>query len=247
LAGINLLKLELMKDITSSFNTYYQPTCALIFYQTTAGYGDAYVEHFEMDSNGTPINPHPLSVNEAKQLAEALNVDEANFIQLKSEGILPNNLLAFDAKSSTIIWHTKAQFRELLFNQGLGITSGMANIPPLVWKADKATLSLFALSTNRKPTENAQLYYAPFFNVYENGVVCMGTVDIEAAEAGSVKELMKLWENYFFNSYFTHLMPEHNPVKGNCVLLWENLVNTGKPFPTDVLKKRSNKVKDILL
>lgn len=236
-----------MKDITDGFNTYFRPTCALIFYQTIGGYGDTYVEHFEMDSNGSPVNPHPLSVNEAKQLAEALNVDEENFMHLKSEGILPNNLLAFDAKSATIIWHTKAQFRELLFNQGLGITSGMANIPPLIWKADKSTLRLFALSTNRKPTENTQLYYAPFFNVYEEGLVCMGTVDIETGETGTVKELMSLWENYFFNSYFTHLMAEHNPVRGNCVLLWENLVNTGKPFPMDVLLNRNIKLKEILL
>lgn len=235
-----------MKDITNSFNTYFSPTCALVFYQTKGGYGETYVEHFEIDDNGKPVNPHPLTVNEANRLAEALNVDEENQLQLKSDGILPVNLLSFDAKTSTIIWHTKAQFRELLFSQGLGIKSGLAHIPPLVWKADKSTLSLFALTTNRKPTENTPLYYAPFFNIYEKGLVCMGTVDIQAGETGSVKELITLWENYFFNSYFTHLMAEYNPVKGNCVLLWESLVHTGKHFPIDVLVKRNKKLKDIL-
>jgi FAD synthase len=77
--------------------------------------------------NGIPINPHPLTVNEGKRLATALQVDEENLNLLKSDGILNSNLLSFDAKSATIVWHTKAQFRELFFNSHLGIKSGKAH------------------------------------------------------------------------------------------------------------------------
>jgi hypothetical protein len=31
-----------------------------------------YVEHFDMDKNGNPINAHPLTVKEANVLAKAL-------------------------------------------------------------------------------------------------------------------------------------------------------------------------------
>ncbi|WP_153848403.1 PRTRC system protein B [Sphingobacterium paramultivorum] len=235
-----------MEDITNSFETYFDPTGALVFYQSKGGYNTTYVEYFDME-NGIPINPHPLTVNEGKRLATALKVDEENLNHLKSDGIIPSNLLAFDAKSAKIVWHTKAQFRELFFNKNLGIKSGKAHIPPLLWIADRENLNLFAISTGRKPTLSTSLYYAPFFNVYEDGSVCMGTVDIALAETGSIKELMSHWENYFFNSYFSHLMADHNPVNGNCVMLWENLIDNGKLFPTEMLVKTSKKLKDILL
>ncbi len=235
-----------MEDITNSFGTYFDPICALVIYQGNSGYNESYVEYFDME-NGVPVNPHPLSVMEGQRLSTALQVNEENLNLLKSDGILQSNLLSFDATSSTIVWFTKAGFRELFFDKHLGIKSGKAHIPPLVWIADRQTLHLYALSTNRKPTLNTPLYYAPFFNIYENGSVCMGTVDIATTEIGTVNELMTLWENYFFNSYFSHLMADHNPVNGNCVILWKNLVGTGKTFPNDKLVKTAKKLKNILL
>lgn len=235
-----------MEDITNRFATYFDPSCALVFYQSRGRFNETYVEYFDME-NGLPINPHPLTVVEGQRLASALQVDDDNLPLLRSDGILPSKLLSFNAKSSTIAWFTKAQFRELFFNKDLGIKCGKAHIPPMVWVADRETLHLFALSNNRKPTVNSNLYYAPFFNIYEDGSVCMGTMDIATKETGSVDELMSLWENYFFNSYFSHLMSEHNPVQGNCVILWENLIDTGKTFPNDKLVRTSKKLKDILL
>ncbi len=235
-----------MEDITNSFANYFDPTCALVFYQCKTGLNDTYVEYFDME-NGVPVNPHPLTVNEGNRLATALQVDENKLNLLKSDGIVNSNLLSFDAKTSKLVWYTKVQFRDLYFNKHLGIKSGKAQVPPLVWVADRETLCLYALKNNRKPTISTPLFYAPFFNIYENGLVCMGTVDISTAETGSINELMTLWENYFFNSYFSHLMSNHNPVNGNCVMLWENLIDNGKAFPTDMLIKTSKKIKDILL
>lgn len=246
MAGTQILKHELMKDITNSFRSYFYPTTALVFYQNDGALNETYVEHFDME-DGKPVNPHPLSAEEAKRLATALQVDEDKINLLKSDGILQNNILSFDAKKSAIIWHTKSQLKQLHFSDGLGIKSGKANVPTLVWKADKDSLQIFALASNRKPTPNSDLYYAPFFNIYQDGSVCMGTVSINTYETGSVKELMSLWENYFFNSYFSHLMADHNPVDGNCVLLWESLIDTDKLFPTDMLIKTNKKLKDVLL
>lgn len=235
-----------MEDITNDFGTYFHPLSGLVFYQSDSASGDTYVEYFDMDSSGLPVNAHPLTVEEAKRLAKALQVDEDSLKLLRSDGITPANLLSFDAQSATVIWYTKAQFRELLFSESLGIKSGIAHVPPMLWKADRSSLHVYALKTNAKPTENTCLYYAPFFNVYEKGEVCMGTVDINASETCSVQELMSLWENYFFNSYFSHLMSDHNPVKENCVLLWENLLGTNKSFPKEMLVKTNKKLIDIL-
>lgn len=63
-------------DITDHFGTLYHPKSALVFYEAKGTDTDMYVEHFDMDSNGTPINAHPLTVKEANILAKALQTDE---------------------------------------------------------------------------------------------------------------------------------------------------------------------------
>lgn len=61
-----------------------------------------------------------------------------------------------------------------------------------------------------------------------------------------MEEFTRAWEDYFFNSYFSHLMGENSPVKGNCVSLWKDLISTGRIFPRAVLKKNNKTLKDLL-
>ena len=63
-----------MKDIIQDFGTLYHPTTALVFYQNDERNIETYVEHFDMDKNGNPINAHPLTEREAETLAKALIV-----------------------------------------------------------------------------------------------------------------------------------------------------------------------------
>lgn len=65
-----------VNDITKDFGTLYYPKSALVFYETIGTDTAMYVEHFDMDSNGTPINAHPVTVKEANVLANALQTDE---------------------------------------------------------------------------------------------------------------------------------------------------------------------------
>lgn len=236
-----------MKDITENFGTLYHPKSALVFYQTKGMNSATYVEHFDVDKNGNPINAHPLTVREANQLAKALKTaKEEKEPCLKSVGIISNTILHINAIDNKVIWFTKAMQRELCFTENLGIPKGIANVPPMLWITNKNSLSVFALGSNRRPTEYTKLYNAPFFNVYENGNVCMGTVDIQIKKIALLEEFTIAWENYFFNSYFSHLMPDYNPIKGNCVTLWESLTNTEKAFPKEVLKKSNQTLKNLL-
>ena len=54
-----------MKNITQDFGTLYHPTTALVFYQNDDRNKETYVEYFDMDKKGNPINAHPLSETEA--------------------------------------------------------------------------------------------------------------------------------------------------------------------------------------
>ncbi|HET7117846.1 MAG TPA: PRTRC system protein B [Hanamia sp.] len=189
-----------------------------------------------------------MTVKEAQRLSKALDVTkECSKAFLKPKTIIASNILYTDpSENGFVMWFTKAISKNLFFINGLGISNGMAGVPALLWIANKEKLHIYALKSDRKPTENTPLYHAPFFNVYAEGNVCMGTVDINIRKSASLEEFTAAWENYFFNSYFSHLMQNHHPVKGNCVTLWKKLRKTGEPFPKDILKKTQNTIKNIL-
>lgn len=159
-------------DITESFGTLYHPKSALVFYKTKGANSDVYVEHFDMDKNGTPINAHPLTEREAKVLARALVTEkDRDKAFLKSNGILPTNILHINHNidKGSVLWYTKAQRRQMYFVDSVGIPSGKAQVPAMVWLASKSNLTVFALASDRRPIEKTPLYYAPFFNIYEDG------------------------------------------------------------------------------
>lgn len=239
-----------MKDITQDFGKLYHPTSALVFFQTNERIKETYVEYFDMDKNGNPINAHPLTEKEAKTLVKALNTKtqkEKSKDFLKPKGILPTNILQINpSENGSVLWFTKSMKKQLYFTENLEISNGRAEVPAMLWFSNKRSLKIFALSSNQRPTEKTSLFYAPFFNVYENGNVCMGTVDVHIQNSTSLEEYIKNWENYFFNSYFSHLMNEHNPVKGNCVNLWKSLINVDKPFPKEALKKANRTLKSLI-
>ena len=236
-----------VNNITNDFGTLYHPKSALVFYETIGTNTDMYVEHFDMDSNGTPINAHPLTVKEANVLAKALKTDEENSKAfLKPKGILPTNILHINpSEKGTVLWYTKTQQRQIYFVDSLGIPNGKAQVPPMLWLASKSSLTVFALASDRRPTEKTSLHYVPFFNIYEKGNVCMGTVSIDIKNSASVEEFIQAWEHYFFNSYFSHSLCE-NLTKKNIVNLWKDLINTDKPFPKEVLKKNNKTLKNLL-
>jgi PRTRC genetic system protein B len=235
------------ENITENFGALYHPKSALVFYMTKGTDGDMYVEHFDMDSFGNPVNAHPLTVKEAEMLAMALSTEKDNAF-LKAKGILPPNILHINPveDKGTLVWYTKAQKRQLYFAENLGLEGGTANVPPMVWKASRNRLSVFAVSTNRRPKENTPLYHAPFFNVYDDGNVCIGTVSIDFENSASAEEFMTAWETYFFNSYFTHLLGSRNHIVGNCMALWKSLIGTDEPFPKNILRKNYRKLKNLL-
>lgn len=160
---------------------------------------------------------------------------------------MPSNILQiYFGENGSAVWFTKAKMRKLFFAESLEIPNGYAEIPAMLWLADKKSFKVFALKGSRRPTENTPIFHSPFFNVYENGSVCMGTVNVEIKKSASIEEFTKNWEDYFFNSYFSHLMNGHNPVNRNCIQVWKDLVEGKKPFPNEVLIKTNKTIKNLL-
>lgn len=237
-----------MKNLTENLERMYYPKTALVFYETEGCTPDYYVECLDMDEKGSPANARPLSVQEAQELSRALDTRQGkNRSFLHPQGILPSSVLHLNpSENGSVLWFTPTAQRKLFFSESLEIPEGTAYVPPLLWKADKNSLRIFALFSSRKPAEDTPLYHAPFFNIYRDGRVCMGTVNVEIKNSASLENFMALWEEYFFHSYFSHLIDGHEPTKTNCVLLWKKLVKTREIFPKKALIKTSLTLKDLL-
>jgi len=239
-----------MNSITDTFGTLFLPVKAFVVYEKEKDgkEKDIYVEGYDMDKDGYPINAHPLSLKESKRLAKALDTSqEAKRGFLKSSGLLPKNIMYLNPTGEGYaVWHTPARTVPLLFKKGLGIPDGKAAIPALLWKAGKQHLYIYALKNDAALDEDTPLYHAPFFNIYEDGQVCMGTVHTQIHPDCLLEEFMELWERYFFNSYFSHLINEHSPVKSNIVQLWQSLISKKKKFPLRTLLKSGSSIKNIL-
>jgi PRTRC genetic system protein B len=240
-----------MKDISPIFNDLFQPEHLLVFYKNDNKENCRYyVEAFQLDSEGRPLAAHPLSEPEARNLAKLLQQSDGGRTKghfLQAEGILPAKVLYTSHSGEPfVVWFTPAAVVPLLFQKSLNIPSGPAAVPPLIWKATANSLSVYACKDADRPTVTTRLAHAPFFNLYENGQVCMGTVAVSIPSDCSLEKFMSLWESYFFGSYFAHLLIDHSPVEGNVVELWKSLVGTGHSFPLDKLKPCSVTLKQLI-
>lgn len=95
--------------------TLYRPAAAIVVFKPEDSDNDLYLEHYDMDENGCPVNPRPLSVKEAQGLSTALDTRKAAAKAfLKPKGMLPSNVLHINpAENGSVVWFTKPQTRKL--------------------------------------------------------------------------------------------------------------------------------------
>jgi len=239
-----------MENITKQFEEIYLPIKALVIYQSSSRENEqVFVEAYDMNKQGKPVNAHPLSMAEVTKLAESLNNGlELRNNYLQSSGLLPDNVIYINpSQNGFAVWYTPEQEVSLLFKDTLGIPSGEAYVPALLWKARKEELEVYALKNKAKPSAKTPLFCAPFFNLHANHKVCMGTVDTGMENILSLEDFISKWEQCFWNSYFSHMIAGVSPVKGNIVQLWQTLVNSHEKFPLDVLITANKTIKDLLV
>ncbi|WP_428329720.1 hypothetical protein [Mucilaginibacter sp.] len=160
---------------------------------------------------------------------------------------MPNKVLYVNPQQSGYaVWYTPPQEVPLFFASALGIPSGRGKVPAMIWKAGREELAVYAVKGNKKPCSKTKLFHAPYFNIYKEGRVCMGTVRVNITEAARLEDFMAQWESYFWNSYFSHLMSEFNPVTENIVQLWQEQVATDSPFPVQLLKPTNFTLQNLL-
>ncbi len=238
----------MMTNISNLLTQQYIPVKSIVLYEGKENSDQHYAEAFDFDTTGKMVNAHPLSRQEMTAMGKTLlAVDITESRQLHPKAILDNKVLYLDSgENGFAIWHTPAQTRRLLFTDNTGLKNGTYPVPTLLWKAGTQSLEIFALKQNNRPTMQTALYEAPYFNIYSDGKVCMGTVNIDLDHEENLDSLMNKWELYFFNSRFSHMIVDRSPAKANIVQLYKTLYGSKKPFPLTSLKKHTKTIKQLI-
>jgi PRTRC genetic system protein B len=149
--------------------------------------------------------------------------------------VLPKNVLA--KTDRMIAWWTPRRVRRMFFENAEGkaqqLNGKLFPQPPLVWKVAHRELKIRALLENTRPTVDTTLAVAPFWNLSDDGSVCLGSM--RCPESVSV-ESIEAWERGFYESAFTHAnvgrLTRHERGHDS---LWAGLEGRCRSFPTNTL------------
>ena len=142
--------------------------------------------------------------------------------------ILPTRVLVRTAEM--IVWWAPACERIVFFSDR-GADPALKNMngklyphPPLLFKACGSHLWVRALAKDERPTAETRMYMAPYWNCYDNGVCCTGS--------------MKIPQESFFQSEFTHAsgVRKHVRFRGGFLAMWQSLAGQ-RAFPENYLVK----------
>lgn len=148
---------------------------------------------------------------------------------------LPENILAKGSQS--VAWWTPAQRRHMFFENAQGkaksLNGKILAHPPLVWVVSDKHLFLRALLESKRPTASTKMAVAPYWNISENGAVCLGSMRYpNTCAVSSIPE----WENGFYGSAFTHSNVGRSSRRNDGFEgLWGSLAGKRTPFPTNML------------
>lgn len=153
---------------------------------------------------------------------------------------LPCNVLVYS--TSLTAWWEPAQVRSMFFApdcDGKTLDGKLFPHPPLVFAVcNGRRLMVWALAEDRRPDPGSSLHMAPYWNTYDDGSVCHGSM---ATPKTTTIENLAQWSDAFFASRFTgsNLGIQQCSYPEGFIGLWRSLIGK-KKFPVEyLLRKRS--------
>lgn len=161
-----------------------------------------YATLHDVSDVGTPTKPNvqimagtPLTQNSLIDLMGSISDKYTDNVEL-----LPENVLSFSPRH--LIWWMPSNNKSVFFmNKELGTRSANTPTPALLFIISAGKWYIFALKDNVRPNKDTILHHAPYFNVYDSGLICVGTASIPTTLSTTT---IPEWECAFFNSEFTH-------------------------------------------
>ena len=171
----------------------------------------------------------------ALDMARALGKDIAH------GGFLPETVLYVDG--DLLLWWAPPARRHIMFRVDAAHAETMGgqergetvSHPGLVFAVSSKVWGVWAVKGETRPTPATPLFQAPYFNVYGNGAICQGNVEVPK---GTTAEKIGAWNAAFFRSYFSHPNVQTKLVKyrGGAYRLWRDLLDgKHKRFPERAL------------
>lgn len=219
---------------------------ALLYYQGSGYSGVDYwqIHRIETGKGGTPV------------LGEGVPVEQRTLTELCKE-ILPSlcqnmgwidpGLLAYGTGSAgpLLFWRPSTR-KSIYFGRTLNLKSGVVTWPALVFLARPNDLRIFAVNVNQRPELDTPLLMAPFFNVYEDCRVCLGSTRVPAT---CWPEESARWAEAFFKSEFTQAGAKNRVFlkKGSLVSFWRSRTDVrGHRFPYAQLQSTGMTIRDLI-
>jgi PRTRC genetic system protein B len=209
---------------------------ALLVYKSDRNHvevGSAFVTRHEvvLDNNGAASLKAgtPIGYADLKNLLEQLQG------QLPVE-FLPANVLVRTQQSIT--WWAPPTIRPMFYateqNKEVAQLSGKRFPQPgLVLRAEANRLDIRAVAGSDRPTPETRLYRAPYWNVSDNGNVCLGSTRVPTDVTVA---LLPRWESSFFESEFTHPNAAKQLITypGGFIAFWRSIAGKRR-FPVEYL------------
>lgn len=215
-------------------NTVLRPDRAIILYKSSGAYSpDFYLESREIKAEkGKYVfgAPQPLDKDTLKEIA-ATYIKKESF-QMSFDSLIPDHILYARIRPGAldVLWFRPAMQKKLNFSASLKIKGEAAVwLPPTLYLVHNSGLYLFVLQNNKRPELTTKLYHAPFFNIYKNGSVCLGTAPIGKMRSSSFTGEAERYERGF---YLAEQNGGHNvPTKTPLSKLWNLLIRKPQAFP----------------
>lgn len=167
------------------------------------------------------------------------------FLELLTRGLgselppafLPNNVVIYS--TSLTAWWEPAQVRSMFFARncdGRTLDGKFFPHPPLLFAVHDGQLEVWAIAEDKRPEPDTWLYMAPYWNTYDDGRVCHGSMETPQI---LTTENLPQWSHAFFASEFTgsNLGIQQCRHPEGFLGMWSSLVGA-TTFPTEYLLRR---------
>lgn len=224
-------------NIIERSKAHYVPILAIIVYQNPQW--EYYLEMHGIDNRGRLLAGAPLSEECITKLATGFSAAQSRI----PHGAIPANMLFCDLRPEfeRYVWYNPPRRRMMYFTGNMNIPSGRYHVPGVVYDIRGARMDIYAYKGG-KPSANAQLYLAPFFNV-TGSAVCLGNAKLEPPASPCFEEFMLYWEKKFWMTEFSHLGGSQNPTRNNLVAV---TLQSAHGFDYAELLPHKRKLSDLL-
>ena len=216
-----------MNAMTELLTSSYKPVVAITVFRATnevSGQGEYYLESHDITEEGQVMAGKPLQVQTLTDMVDVFFDERKN--QAVVKGILTENILGYanlPGGNYRLVWYRPEELRVVHFTAQHKIPTTKCCVPATVYVADRNSLDVYALKSNTRPKENTKLMHAPYFNVADDGGVCLGSAKVDKPKELTYSNLMKYWEDLFWLSEFSHLNGDEKVKSGKLAPLWKKI------------------------